>query len=170
MIKPNLSARSAGILLHPTSLPGDFGAGDLGPTAYRFAGDLQNAGLRWWQMLPITPPGPAPEFSPYSSNSAFAGSPWLVSPELLCRDGLISKRELAGARRPTDGRINFPSFRKIRTAPLRKAFERAVTLNGKYLRQIEMFSQTNANWLDDYSLFAALKESLRDKCWCALAG
>jgi 4-alpha-glucanotransferase len=165
MIKPSLSTRSAGILLHPTSLPGAFGAGDLGPTAYRFARDLQNAGLRWWQMLPITPPGPAPEFSPYSSCSAFAGSPWLVSPELLYRDGLISKRELSGARRPTYGRIDFSSFRKMRSALLRKAFEHADALDRKYRRQMEQFAESNTNWLDDYSLFAALKESLRDKCW-----
>jgi 4-alpha-glucanotransferase len=165
MSKPNLTTRSAGILLHPTSLPSAFGAGDLGPAAYRFADDLQNAGLRWWQMLPITPPGPAPEFSPYSSCSAFAGSPWLVSPELLCRDGLLSKRELADARRPIDGRIDFPSFRKMRSALLRKAFERAATLDRKSRGQMERFTEINADWLDKYSLFAALKESLRDNCW-----
>ena len=60
MRKPNLTSRSAGILLHPTSLPGPFGAGDLGPVARRFADHFQKAGLRWWQMLPVTPPGPAP--------------------------------------------------------------------------------------------------------------
>jgi len=165
IMKPNLSTRSAGILLHPTSLPGAFGAGDLGPTAYRFARDLQNAGLRWWQMLPITPPGPAPEFSPYSSSSAFAGSPWLISPELLWRDGMLSKRELAAAHRPVNGRIDFASFRKTRSSLLRKAFERAPTLDPNRRGQMEQFAETNVRWLDDYSLFEAVKESLPDGSW-----
>ena len=165
MTKPDLSTRAAGILLHPTSLPSAFGAGDLGPAAYSFADDLHRAGLRWWQMLPITPPGPAPEFSPYSSYSAFAGSPWLISPEMLFREGLLSKRDLAAARRPTAGLIDFPSFRQARTTLLRQAYDRATTLGRKHHQQIEQFAQKNSNWLDDYSLFAALKESQHDKCW-----
>jgi 4-alpha-glucanotransferase len=165
MIKPTLSTRAAGILLHPTSLWGAFGAGDLGPAAYRFADDLHDAGLRWWQMLPITPPGPAPEFSPYSSLSAFAGSPWLVSPEMLFREGLLSKRELTAARQPAGGRIDFQANRKMRTMLLRTAFEQSTALGSKFRDPIEQFARANSNWLDDYSLFAALKESQRDKCW-----
>src|SRR5215210_7348231 len=66
--------RSSGLLLHPTSLPG----GDLGAEAYVFADYLAESGQRWWQMLPVTPPGPPPGNSPYSGDSAFAGSPWLI--------------------------------------------------------------------------------------------
>jgi 4-alpha-glucanotransferase len=67
--------RASGLLLHPTSLPGDHGSGDLGPAAHAFVDFLSQAGQAWWQMLPVGPPGAAPGFSPYSSTSAFAGSP-----------------------------------------------------------------------------------------------
>src|SRR5688572_24423778 len=81
--------RSSGILLHPTSLPGPHGSGDVGPAAHAFADFLAAAGQRWWQMLPVGPPGAPPGNSPYSSYSAFAGSVWLVSPEMLRDDGLL---------------------------------------------------------------------------------
>src|SRR3954451_21908973 len=79
------SQRSCGVLLHPTSLPGHFGSGDLGPAAYRFADFLAEAGQTWWQMLPVNPPGDRPGNSPYSSTSAFAGSAYLISLDLLHR-------------------------------------------------------------------------------------
>jgi 4-alpha-glucanotransferase len=81
--------RAAGILLHLTSLPGPHGNGDLGPAAHQFVDFLAAAGQRWWQTLPVVPPGIAPGFSPYSAMSAFAGSPWLVSLEQLARQGLV---------------------------------------------------------------------------------
>ncbi|HWB52745.1 MAG TPA: 4-alpha-glucanotransferase, partial [Tepidisphaeraceae bacterium] len=73
-----LDDRAAGVLLHLTSLPGPHGSGDLGRWARGFADFLSSAGQRWWQMLPVTPPGAAPGYSPYSSDSALAGSPYLV--------------------------------------------------------------------------------------------
>ncbi|MEO8800121.1 MAG: 4-alpha-glucanotransferase, partial [Polyangiaceae bacterium] len=74
-------SRSSGILLHPTSLPGGHGSGDLGPEAHAFLSALARAKMGAWQMLPIAPPGYGE--SPYSAQSAFAGSPWLVSLDLL---------------------------------------------------------------------------------------
>ena len=79
--------RSSGVLLHLTSLPGPHGGGDLGPAAHHFAEFLARSGQRYWQMLPVVPPGGGD--SPYDSPSAFAGSPWLVSLELLARAGLL---------------------------------------------------------------------------------
>ncbi|MEE9206364.1 MAG: 4-alpha-glucanotransferase, partial [Acidimicrobiia bacterium] len=79
--------RSAGILLHPTSLPGPYPVGDLGTVAYRWIDWLAEAGITWWQTLPINPPGFAA--SPYQATSAFAGNPLLISPDLLLADGLI---------------------------------------------------------------------------------
>jgi 4-alpha-glucanotransferase len=116
-------------------------------------------------MLPITPPGPGPEFSPYSSSSAFAGSPWLVSPELLHRDGLLTRREVEESRRRSGRRIEFASFRAARGVLLQRAFDRAGSFLRKHRREIEEFSEANAHWLEDYSLFAAVQESQRGKPW-----
>jgi 4-alpha-glucanotransferase len=96
--------RNAGILLHPTSLPGPFGIGDLGPTAYAWVDALAAAGQRWWQILPLGPTGYGD--SPYQCFSAFAGNPLLVSPELLVRDRLLEASDLADALFPPE-RVDF---------------------------------------------------------------
>lgn len=165
MASVTLNSRAAGILLHPTSLPCPFGSGDLGPEAFAFADALHEAGLRWWQMLPITPPGPPPEFSPYASHSAFAGSPWLVSPQLLRQQGLISRRDLASARRPTFDRIDFPRLRRLRAALLRRAFASARVLSAKDRRQLDQFCHKNEGWLEDWALYAAVKERRGGASW-----
>ncbi len=87
-----LSQRSAGILLHPTSLPSLGGIGDLGPEAYAFADFLERSGLGLWQVLPLSPPGMGN--SPYSAISAFAGNPLLISLERLVDRGWLAKEEL----------------------------------------------------------------------------
>src|SRR5687768_11452381 len=79
--------RASGLLLHPTSLPGPYGSGDLGREAHAFADFLAAAGQRWWQVLPVGPPGEG--HSPYSAASAFAGHPALVSPDVLVERGLL---------------------------------------------------------------------------------
>src|SRR5687768_14277174 len=84
--------RSAGVLLHVTSLPGRYGVGDLGPAAYRWVEALGRAGQTWWQVLPLGPPGAG--YSPYQSFSAFAGNPTLISPDLLVRDGLLRRSDV----------------------------------------------------------------------------
>src|SRR5688572_33121252 len=87
-VKFDFTPRASGILLHPTSLPGPHGSGDLGPAAHAFVDFLAAAGQRWWQMLPVGPPGEPPGNSPYSSYSALAGSIWLISPQLMREDCL----------------------------------------------------------------------------------
>lgn len=158
--KPSLSDRAAGVLLHLTSLPGPLAAGDLGPGAYRFADDLHRAAMRWWQMLPVTPPGPAPGFSPYSPDSAFAGSPWLISPQILYREGLLSKREIDRARVPSKNRADFSRDHPTRVSLLRQAFGRSARKS-----KLAEFVERNSDWLDDYCLYAALKESRKSKSW-----
>ena len=83
----NLIQRTSGILLHPTSLPGPYGIGDLGPAAYKFIDFLVAAGQSLWQVLPLGPTGYGD--SPYACYSAFAGNTLLVSPERLITEGLL---------------------------------------------------------------------------------
>src|SRR5437899_1023291 len=83
--------RSAGILLHPSSLPSPYGIGDLGPAAYRWVDTLARTGQTWWQILPLGPTGYGD--SPYQCFSAFAGNPSLVSPQYLIEDGLLDVRD-----------------------------------------------------------------------------
>src|SRR6188474_2223128 len=111
---PVFRRRSSGVLMHITSLAGRHGSGDLGPEAHRFVGFLAAAGQSWWQMLPVGPVGRAPWFSPYDSASSFAGSPLLVSLELLGRDSLLTPRELAPARDLAARRVNFSVVLRFR--------------------------------------------------------
>src|SRR6185295_137371 len=83
--------RSSGVLLHPTSLPGGFGIGDLGASAFEFIDLLAAAGQRWWQVLPLGPTGYGD--SPYQCFSAFAGNPLMISLERLIADGLLTESE-----------------------------------------------------------------------------
>src|ERR1044071_5189867 len=88
--------RASGVLLHPTSLPGDYGIGDLGPEAYRFVDFLSSSGQRLWQVLPLGPTGYGD--SPYACYSAFAGNTLLISPERLVSEGLLDESSLRSLR------------------------------------------------------------------------
>ena len=157
--------RSSGILLHITSLPGPHGSGDLGPESHRFVKFLADAGQSWWQTLPIGPPGRAPAFSPYDSPSAFAGSPWLVSLEVLARRGLLGRHDL----RPADGlssrQVNFQATLSFREARLREAFANFQRSRGEGGRAFRKFCEANADWLDDFALFMALRRVSGGKPW-----
>src|SRR5690606_7739873 len=88
------NARSAGILLHISSLPSPFGIGDLGPEAEKFADFLSQSGQRYWQVLPLNPTGEDQAYSPYSAVSAMAGNPLLISPEKMASDEWITPQEI----------------------------------------------------------------------------
>src|ERR671939_2145589 len=90
--------RASGVLLHPTSLPGPFGVGDLGPAAHAWIDTLAAAGQTWWQVLPVGPTGYGD--SPYQSPSTFAGNPNLISPELLEHDRLVTAKDVAACEVP----------------------------------------------------------------------
>ena len=160
-----LGKRSAGVLLHVTSLPGPHGIGDLGPQAHEFARTLAECGQSWWQMLPISPPGAGD--SPYSSLSAFAGNPLLLSLDRLADEGLLSKEDLSGPGFPK-GRVEFSAVERFKKPLLRKAFE--VFAAGRYpalKKDLVSFQKRRANWLPDYALFAALKEAHGGASWTA---
>jgi 4-alpha-glucanotransferase len=151
--------------MHVTSLPGLHGSGDIGPEAHRFIDFLAAAGQSWWQTLPIGPPGRAPAFSPYDSASAFAGSPWLVSIEVLGRDGLLAKRELQPAPGLSARHVNFPATLRFREERLRLAFANFQRSRGDRARGFLEFCNVNADWLEDFALFMALRRGSSGKPW-----
>ena len=113
--------RACGILLHPTSLPGRYGVGDLGVEAYKFVNWLASAGQGLWQVLPLGPTGYGN--SPYQCFSAFAGNTLLVSPDLLVEQGLLAPEDLAQAPALPEERVEYGQAIEFKEALLRKAFE-----------------------------------------------
>lgn len=155
----SLQERTCGLLLHPTSLPGPHGCGDLGPAAFAFANWAASAGQKIWQMLPVVPP--AGGSSPYQSNSAFAGSPWLISLEQLQKEGLLSEADLIAKDLPAD-RIDFGATESFREARLRRAFANFRAQPGD---DFFAFCEHEKQWLEDFSLFCALKKNFGDNAW-----
>jgi 4-alpha-glucanotransferase len=158
------TTRASGLLLHPTSLPGRFGIGDLGPEALLWVDFLAAAGQKLWQVLPLGPTGYGD--SPYQSFSAFAGNPYLVSPERLLDDGLLEPADLAGVPAFPDYRVDYGPVIEWKLAILARAHARfsadaAPGLRGEY----EAFCRVQANWLDDFALFMALKEAHGGATW-----
>ncbi|MFQ5805014.1 MAG: 4-alpha-glucanotransferase [Phycisphaerae bacterium] len=160
--QPQLNQRAAGILLHPTSLPGPHGSGDFGSAAYRFADFLVTAGHRWWQMLPIGPIGPGN--SPYSSVSAFAGGRHLINLDLLVKDGLLAPGDVEPLRTPREDKVHYASVLPYREQRLRRAFAN-FQRRGRQRTGFERFCAENRGWLDDYTLFCALKRAYKDVAW-----
>lgn len=149
--------------MHPTSLPGPYGIGDLGPAAYRFVDWLAAAGQRWWQVLPLGPTGFGD--SPYQCFSAFAGNPTLISPEALFADGLLGASDLRNAPEFSAERVDFAAVGAWKRPLLGRAAD-ALRQSGSALRdEYESFRQQQASWLDDFSLFLALKEAHGAGTW-----
>jgi len=154
-----VSSRSAGILLHPTSLPGPYGIGELGPEALRFVRFLEEAGQRLWQTLPLGPTGDSG--SPYSAYSAFAGNPLLISTERLVEEGLLK----AGLPKAASGPVDYPAVMAVKEKRLREAFGRA-----RPGKELEEFREGHRAWLGDYALYAALKRKFGNAPWTAWEG
>jgi 4-alpha-glucanotransferase len=140
--------RSSGILLHPTSLPGRYGIGDLGAEARRFADFLAAAGQTLWQVLPLGPTGFGD--SPYQCFSARAGNPLLISLERLTELGWLDASALATAPEFPEDRVDFE-----RLIPWKMALLQSAKPPPSGFRE---FCEANQHWLDDFALFMALKE------------
>ena len=156
--------RSSGVLLHPTSLPGPYGAGDLGPEASAFIEFLAAAGQRIWQVLPLNPTGYAD--SPYQCFSAFAGNPLLISLDLLVKQGLLNRKDLKDVPKFSATSIDYGAVIKFRFAKLRLAAERFfAALDSARKAEFESFCAKEAAWLGDYALFMAAKDAHRGVAW-----
>ena len=151
-----LDRRRSGVLLHPTSLPSRFGIGDLGPTAFGFLDYLASARQTLWQVLPLGPTGFGD--SPYSSPSAFAGNPLLIALEPLVSRGLLNESELADLATLPEDHVDFGQLVPIKLSVLELAFQRA---RSQVNSAMSDFRAHHAEWLDDYALFAALKDDLQ---------
>ena len=154
----SLDERASGVLLHPTSLPGPHGNGDLGAEARGFAEQLASAGQRLWQMLPVGPAGLGN--SPYSARSAFAGDPLLIDLDDLVERGLLPA---AGAPRFPPGRVDYGAARAFRSARLRQAFE---SFRGRRRPDaFDAFREREREWLADYALYSAIKDASGGAEW-----
>lgn len=184
--------RSAGILMHISSLPSPFGIGDLGKPAHRFAERLWKSGQRWWQVLPLGPTGAEQHDSPYNTWSAMAGNPLLISLEGLADMGLLKQRELkkgktalgsisAGAWDAADNgkkkrerrevnsfveRVDYRSVEAVKWDLLERAFERFYKrVAGGTMDTFAKFCRAQSAWLDDYALFMALRRKNLNLPW-----
>lgn len=149
--------RAGGILLHPSSLPGPYGIGDLGPQAYRFVDWLDSTGCKLWQVLPLGPTGYGD--SPYQCFSAFAGNPYLISFDALIEEGLLTEDDFANLPEFPPSRVDYGQLIPWKLELLQKAFSRLTSASKKFREEFGKFRVDNASWLDDYVLFMSLKEA-----------
>jgi 4-alpha-glucanotransferase len=157
-----LTDRRAGILLHPTSLPGPHGSGDFGPAAYHFVDWLVSAGQRTWQVLPLTPTGYGN--SPYASVSAFAGSALLVALEPLIERGWLAAPAAQDLAALQAHKVDFERTTVLRMACLDAAAQAFFARAGADDRaRFVAYCTANADWLEDFALFMALDEAHRDR-------
>lgn len=159
-----MSGRASGILLHVGSLPSPYGIGDLGPAAYRFVDFLAKARQRAWQVLPLNPIDPdRRSCSPYDGASAFAGNPLFISPDLLFRQGLLSRRDLAEVTGLAQDRIRYRAALRIKTRLLSVACRRLAGAGDQ--DPVREFCHEHKDWLEDYALFVALRRQGRRGPW-----
>jgi 4-alpha-glucanotransferase len=156
--------RSSGILLHPSSLPGSYGIGDIGPSAHRWIDFLSGAGCGLWQVLPIGPTGYGD--SPYQCFSSFAGNPYLISPEALLKDDLLHPDDLYD--RPTfpEDHVNYGDVIPWKLGVLDRSFIRYQHSHTAWMKnEMEEFRVRQSAWLEDFALFMALKEAHGGAPW-----
>jgi len=160
--------RSAGLLLHITSLPSRFGIGDLGPEAYRFADLLEEAGQRYWQILPLNPTEGGYGHSPYSSHSAFAGNPLLISPELLLEDGLLQESDIDSSVEFSEARVEYEKVADFKMQLWQLVFRNFRDQPGGALQEeYKTFQREHQAWLPDFARFAAFKKRFEKRSWVA---
>ena len=167
MTPSSSSRRQAGVLLHLTSLPGEFGSGDLGSPAFALLDWLERAGQTIWQILPLSPP--ACGGSPYTAFSAFAGNPLLISPEKLVHAGLLQADDLTPGPVGRADRIDFERVGTWRRRLLRHAWRNFQAWSAAERQVLWDFGSQHAWWLDDFALFLALRDNLPDSDWTGWA-
>ena len=153
-----MQARASGVLLPVFSLPGPYGVGTFGTPAREFVDFLAAGGQKFWQILPLVPPGGGN--SPYMSPSSFAGNPLFLDLDELAEEGLLTAEELDSARRDKPDRVDYPWLLETRIPLLRKAWARG---RARYARELAEFLEAERSWLPDYALFLALRDRFDGK-------
>ena len=158
-------SRTSGVLLHPTSLPGPHGSGDLGIAAFHFVDWLVTAGQKLWQILPLG--GIGPGNSPYMSSSAFAGNVLLIDLSELQQQGWLTSDDLVPDAVFSDQRVRFAAVVPWRTERLQRAAASFAKAASPEQRQdFQEFCVLHAGWLHDYALFMTLADSNGWALWC----
>ena len=153
--------RGSGIIMHIVSLPGKYGVGTFGKEAYDFGDFLKKAGQRYWQILPLGPTSFGD--SPYQSFSAFAGNPNFIDFDILRKDGLLKEEDYNSINFRGDSEdIDYGLIFKEKLKVLRKAYDN-YKLNS--IEELKEFQEKEAYWIDDYSLYMAVKSYFGLKSW-----
>jgi 4-alpha-glucanotransferase len=158
------SDRLSGILLHPTSLPGKYGIGDLGSEVYKFLDFLHKYNQKLWQILPLGPTGYGN--SPYACFSAFAGNILLISPEKLVEIGLLNEIDIVPPDKFLDNQIQYDKVREFKREILKQAYSNFKNNpSSSLITQFELFSETHSFWLEDYTIFMSIKDFYNFTTW-----
>ncbi|HVP22140.1 MAG TPA: 4-alpha-glucanotransferase [Anaerolineaceae bacterium] len=156
--------RASGILLHPTSLPGRFGIGDMGEAAYRFVDFLANSRQHYWQIMPLGPTSYGD--SPYQALSAFAGNPLLINLERLIDEHCLAPWDFGGSPAFPERSVDYGPVINFKQRLLRLSFENfKVYASDVQKKGLASFIDANHSWLDDYTLFASLKDYHGGSSW-----
>ncbi len=159
-----MNKRGSGILLHITSLPSPYGIGDFGNDAYKFVDFLAETHQSFWQILPLNLTCPSYGNSPYSSYSAFAGNPILISPERMIKDGFLSESDIKEFPTSQNKKVNYKSVIKFKDKIFCKAYKNSKDRLTEH-NEFQRFCNDNADWLNDFSLFISLKEHFKGNIW-----
>jgi len=162
------STRSAGVLMHLTSLPSAYGIGDMGPQAFSFVDFLSASHQKYWQFLPMNPITKEQAFSPYSSFSSMAGNIFLISPDLLVTDGLLKQEDLSVFVVPGAGDIDYAVVQESKTQLLKNAYQsfKQQGTHAPLLHAYQLFAVEEQHWLEDFALFTVIKAENSGLEWC----
>lgn len=156
-----MTERNSGILMHITSLPSSYGIGTFGKDAYDFVDFLEKAGQKYWQILPLGPTSFGD--SPYMSFSSLAGNPYFIDLDLLVEEGLLEKKDFDNLDFGDDKeKVDYEKIFKNKMPILKKAYKNSIAMNNS---EIEQFKEENKHWLENYSLYMAIKQKFNLKSW-----
>ena len=158
-----MTKRNAGVLMHPTSLPGRYGIGDFGEELIAFLDWTRAAGLQIWQLLPLNPPGYGN--SPYGCHSSYAGNPLVISPDRLVGDGLLPAAALSGIPKFPDAHVDFDRVAAFKNDLLRQSWEYFNKNAREEHRDAQRRFEEDNKWLDDWATYAALKKRYDEARW-----